>query len=336
MRGSATGLSTDPAELAGALRRFGLDNYTPLFGNPHSPVTVVAQDIFEGRRILLKEAREYLGEGEFRLHVALHDHVRRAGGPVPQPLAIAGKAVLSDSGGRLAEVQCWVEGRTLATSSPDDLAAAGAALARFHAAAADFADRSAHAEPRERLAKAAAYRRHLERARTEEGQVDALYDRLARAARETSRVEGPLAKPQILHGDPAPSNFLVLPDGSVLLVDLDDAHEAAPIGDLAWLLCLTSAFCWRPGHVPDFGIRGAWDATSFSAVMQGYCAAANIARTRITTLKPWLCASIVCAVTDCFVDGGEPENAREMPRVVAAALDLIDEMASWQGESPNE
>lgn len=328
---SAPGNNGSSASLRSAVNRFGLAGLESLSGDADPPAMVIADCPERGRRLVLKEKRSYLSDSEFCMHVALHRHVFEAGGPVTQPLAWDDRDVLTDCDGALAETYEHAVGTVLDPESISHLHAAGATLARFHIVAAGFTPQVEHAEPRERFAKAVFYRQFLDALSVPASTVDELYRLLGQAEIEARQLSPCEVGSQIVHGDPAPSNLLIGDDHSAILIDLDDAHESVPVSDLAWLLSTTAALRWQPAGEPEFRLLQQWDMEAFNAVLEGYRAVGGPSTPTVDVLRPWLCASLVCAVTDCFVEAGEapPDTTPGLPRLCTTALHLIESMNHW-------
>lgn len=314
--------------LQGALTSFGLEGCRALDGDAGPPATIHAVD-GNGTAFLLKQQRAYLGNEEFEMHIALHWHAYEAGGPVVRPLSFAGRKMLTTALGERAEAQALIGGRSPAPNDATQLRRAAASLAQFHDSVVGFERKVRHAEPRDRFDKAGFYRQYLEGASVAPALVEALYGRLADAqslAGLTRNASDRIYRWQMVHGDPAPSNFIVDDDGKIWIIDLDDAHWAVPAEDLAWLVCMTAALEWLPGQVPAFRLRDAWETSLLHAVMAGYADACGIARLDVDALRPWLCASLVCMVVDCFLEMCLPlVPADELAWICERAAVMVDE-----------
>jgi hypothetical protein len=118
------------------------------------------------------------------------------------------------------------------------------------------------------------------------------------------------------------------------LIDLDDAHRGPPCADLAWLLCLTAGLQEVRDSVSGWRVRERWDEAGIAAILRGYRSAGGpSAALGPRWLKPWLVASMVCAVGDCFLGGPYPVDGREVfHRQLRRALERINEIPALQLE----
>jgi Ser/Thr protein kinase RdoA (MazF antagonist) len=307
------------------LSALGLSAYQPVEGGVWGEglLAAVRRDD-SGERLLLKEKRSYLSDAELLVHLDLHRFAAGRGAPVaPIPPALVDRLPLRLPEGRLIEVQTWIGGRKVDPQSAADVAAAGRALARFHRAAEGFpwpAGSCLHQEPRERFGKAEYYRSFLALVLedAEHPLLLELYDDLADARRSLRDLE----PERPLHGDPAPSNFLI-EEGECVLIDLDDAHLGPPDEDLAWLMTMCGALRWRGETC--LGLCEGWEPELTRAAWAGYRSEQPESGEPLR-LRPWLVASVVCAVVDCLTDeGGLILPREEFEENCHRALWLIDQ-----------
>ena len=177
--------------------------------------------------------------------------------------------------GALWRMLSWVEGRAFDfLERPAQAEAAGALLARFHAALADF-DGGLRVE-RAPIHEFARHRARLS-ASGKAARQHRLWDAVAGAAAELDALRAahpaaPVCAPRLVHGDPKISNLLFDARGehALCLIDLDTlARMPLPLelGDALRSWC-------NPRREDDLQAR--FDIELFSAALRGYGAAARV------------------------------------------------------------
>lgn len=283
------------------------------------------------RRLLVKLQQSYLSAAEFTMHNRFHFHIAANGGPVVEPIALGGEAILTADDGRLAEIQAFFDGRAPDPMSDADLGLAGAVLAAFQRAAAGFVEPTEHLQPRARFEKCDFYRTIAVHAGLPASLVDALYLRLDRARDEVSdqrrsMTTEPCLQQTTLHGDVALDNILIGPGERAVLIDLDDAHLGPPIADIAWLVALTAGYRSVPGVADGYEALEAWDREAMSAVIAGYAPDAEDRAVLRRVIAPWLVASLVCGFTDCFLATGAAIDVKLVTESCIRTINIIDSM----------
>jgi Ser/Thr protein kinase RdoA (MazF antagonist) len=313
-------------ELDELLTELGLEGWCPVDGGVRGGteedhlVAVLSRD---GTSIVLKERAAYLSDEEFDCVVSNNRALARAGAPVPPvPEALARLVARRAPAGRRFSTVLWVGGRPLDPDAREDLECLGRALARFHRAARqiDATEPRVRSEPRERFGKARHHRRLLE-SRLGPELTDELYERLVAAQRLVAGYPAGAMPSQLLHGDVDPHNAVRTESGCVLL-DVDDMHSGPVISDLAWLAILTAGMR-RTADEAGYTFRDEWDGERCDAVLGAYRSEARLERTP-PGLRPWLVASVVCAMTDCFHHNRWLVDERRLRDEAMRALHLAD------------
>ncbi len=98
-----------------------------------------------GGRFVLTLYERRIETGDLPYFLALMEHLAARGLPVPRPVRDRSGNALTRIAGKAACLVTWLPGVSLSRPTVDQAAAAGAALARFHLAAADFEQTRANA-----------------------------------------------------------------------------------------------------------------------------------------------------------------------------------------------
>ena len=228
----------------------------------------------DGSRFALQRLHPVFGPGVNHNIEAVCAHLAARGMPTPRLLRTRDDALAVEHEGARWRVMSWVAGRAFDfLSTPAQAEAAGALLARFHAALADFPHElrverpPVHDFARHRarlaaaLAAAAKHRLHGE-VETAVARIDDL-----REAHGAS----PATPPRLVHGDPKISNLLfdARTDAALCLVDLDTlAMMPLPLelGDALRSWC-------NPRREDDPQAR--FELPLFAAAVRGYGGAAR-------------------------------------------------------------
>jgi Ser/Thr protein kinase RdoA (MazF antagonist) len=259
-----------------------------------------------GRDVFVKEKAPYLDGDDWHLHLQVHGASARAGGPVPRLLTTVDGEPGVTVEGRLFEVQEWVAGRPLGATVPD-ARLLGRAIALFH--------RSTRAMPPGTTAQPAC-RRHWSpddvptllhaiarycRPRLPESTPEMrTLDALARAVRDRP---GPARADTYLHGDTALANAVRADDGTVVLIDLDDARWGDRLFDLAHAVAVAGTVVPAP-----HGLRTRWDEDVAAAVVTGYAEVSPLTAGDLRRLTPCLTVATVAAgISELELD--DPEFA---------------------------
>lgn len=231
-------------------------------------------DTRDGRHYALQRLHPVFGPGVNDNIERVCRHLADHGLVTPQLLRTRDAALAVEHEGARWRVMSWVDGRAydfLAT--PAQAEAAGALLARFHGALADFNEAlkveraPIHEFDRHRARLAAALdagagHRLLEAVTTAAAHVDLL---------RRQHPAPPRTAPRLVHGDPKISNLLFTPDGeqALCMVDLDTlAPMALPLelGDALRSWC-------NPRREDDPLAR--FELPLFAAAVRGYGAVAR-------------------------------------------------------------
>ena len=269
--------------------------------------------------------------------VQLARGVLAAGGvPAAPPVPTRQGAPWASVGGRLLEVEAWVD-HDAVMDSWERLAAAMGLLARTHdllrAVEAGEAGRrprfANHLEPADVLARA---RRGTARIRgwgpaaEEAGLADAA-DQLAERVAEAEAGLVPQLPRQLVHGDFWDDNVLFRHGRPVLLADFDFMGERARVDDLALTLHHAGSDLEAgPRELPDRLARlvGAYDR-GLEVPLSGAERAAlplAMARQSLSSIGGWVARLDDEAAARRHAAGARPE--------VAAALRMLDDLGRWQ------
>ncbi|HWQ11855.1 MAG TPA: phosphotransferase [Roseiflexaceae bacterium] len=230
-------------------------------------------------RFVVRRNHRRIGFPTHRYRHALTAWARAHGAPTAAILPARNGDTLVVLDGRAYEVQEYIEGCDFDPSCPLQVAAAGAALARFHLAAEGFAPPPAPTEPR--YAPRALHglvERLLERDVMGELHEDlAWYDARAALLRTLLPDAAYAALRHLLiHGDVHPDNFRFAGDQVAGLLDLDQVAWDARVVDLADALV---AFCSaaRPKEPQGWGVfRGPLDEGRAVALLAAYASLAPL------------------------------------------------------------
>jgi aminoglycoside phosphotransferase (APT) family kinase protein len=210
---------------------------------------------------------------------------------------------------------------------PDDLPALAEAMARVHAlplpapgARPPLAD---HADPvagaMAEIERQAAY---LEVAGLAPAARAELEDELAWARAFRARVEGTAQPVRLVLTDTHPGNFLIRPDGTAVIVDLEKALYGAPGTDLAHAT-LYSSTTWDPDTWADLSVEQL--AAYYRRYLDG------LDPDQAAQLRPWLLpmrrVTFLRALTWCVMWSVEHRRAAR------AGADAADSAADWSAEN---
>ncbi len=206
--------------------------------------------------------------GDLPFFLGLMEHLARRGIHCPQPMRDRGGNASTILKGRAAAILSFLTGISLRKPEPQHCAAAGAALASFHAAADGFALSRANA-------LSVAGWRELADATT--ARADAVQGGLAELIGQTLAAlarDWPSSLPHsVIHADLFPDNVLFMGDQVSGVIDFYFACNDMLAYDLAILL---NSWCFEPD--------GAYNITKGKAMIAGYRAGREMSAAEIDAM----------------------------------------------------
>jgi len=224
------------SDIARALAHYDLGAPRSVRAASHGAVNETAFVELDSGRVVVRRNQRRLGRASLALRHRLLAHLRARGFPAPRLLAARSGETAVEVGGRLFELFVFVDGDDFNPERPAHLAGAGAILARYHRAVADFPDPPPPDAPRyppstlNRLSE-----RLIERdVMGELSEPLRWYDLRAAALSAVLPDPAYAALPQLLiHGDIHRDNLLFRGDAVAALLDFDQVTCDARIVDLA-------------------------------------------------------------------------------------------------------
>ncbi|WP_406285824.1 phosphotransferase enzyme family protein [Streptomyces sp. NBC_00209] len=281
-----------------------------------------------GFHFLLKEKPHYLSPDDWPLHLAVHSWAREAGGPVSPLLRTPSGATGVRADGRYFEVQGWVDGKA---STADEAEEFGRALGFFHLSVAgmppgdrDLPRSRSRWTPDDPAGLAAYIDRHCRPRIADGSPAHVPFDELRRTVNDLcGMTPGTGLVESYLHGDTAPANAIRTGDGSLALIDFDDARWGNRVFDLAHATAMTAGFATGP----DDGVRTEWNASAAHAVIQGYGSVVDLTPGERGDLGRQMSVATIASGFSCLeIDDPEfdlrPDLAEQLHRLSSLVADI--------------
>lgn len=225
-----------------------------------------------GRCVVRRNQRK-LGRTSLELRHRLLGWLKARGFPAPRLVAARGGETVVELDGRLYEVFTFIEGDEFNPDRPAHLSGAGAVLARYHSAIADFPDPPALDGPRYTPASIMGLTERLMQ-RDMMGELTeplSWYDRRAVTLRRALPDSAYAALPHVLiHGDLHRDNLIFRGDSVAALIDFDQATLDARIVDLADALVDLAVGDAPPDWFPWGVYAGPLDPGRARLLLEGY------------------------------------------------------------------
>jgi homoserine kinase type II len=224
------------ADIERALAHYDLGAVRRVHAATHGIVNETAFVDTSSGRLVVRRNQRRLGRASLGLRHRLLGHLRARGFPAPRLIAARSGENAVDIDGRLYEVFTFIDGDDFNPERPAHLSGAGAILARYHRAVADFADPPAAQPPRYvPSALHSLTERLLERdVMGELTEPLFWYDRRAADLGAALSDATYAALPHLLiHGDVHRDNLLFRGDAVAALLDFDQISYDARLVDLA-------------------------------------------------------------------------------------------------------
>ncbi|ARU60383.1 hypothetical protein CBW65_04360 [Tumebacillus avium] len=288
------------------------------------------------RLIFLKERPYYQSHAEAPFHRALHHHVFTQGGPVTKLHLTQDESYsFNNAAGRDFEVQDWHNGTHLSPNDWTDLYDLGKVIAQFGEAAKRFdVNRGNWSFPESRNVYHAERLNMIKRFSVPflrkgyaglgldgEKWIEKIVDRLERA---DSTVEWEKLPQQFLHGDAHVNNCVRLPDGRVLIVDLDDARWGYRLTDLAWACSISSGIMWDTEHSQP-RIANELNVEKIKKIVRGYEEIAPLQDAELAALPYLLSMNLVLAFINCTgLDEEDVPPAKDLQDQIETLIHHVD------------